>query len=478
MRGYQPVRALATAVPAAAAIVLLAGCRAFDVGAPSVDRRTRTVYDTSSSPTRSVATAVRMTRRSEGTGAVTVGLEADIRDEYARTSRQETTTVTTRRHLAFGLFPAAAEQYCAPDGADRSPCFKRPYPAAFVLGLPFVPIGTLRSLLWELPFGSYDCSKDKAHDAFSHVGLLGFHKFTTTVRKGPDYGPTVTEPPQVRTRTALAVPGPFSIEFSIPEENYRPPAATAGRDGRATFSLPSVSRDRTVKAYVAFRASSAPSGYGSEDWARGAVAQAAAQTHAFDITLRAPPSKPKPEPKPYVPPPRPQPPPPPPKPYEVIGIDRTADGKFIVRLEIKDKSKTLQIIPAVRPEVKDLVRNDYAEKHPYVPSEFIFATVEPETEGRGDVLVFTGLVFSVQPVKTDGWRYDAESRSGWVKLRIEDGISADEAKRWARENISAIVADKNVLVGAGTAPPPGATYRSLGETFENGLLTVEFQAVQ
>ena len=87
-------------------------------------------------------------------------------------------------------------------------------------------------------------------------------------------------------------------------------------------------------------------------------------------------------------------------------------------------------------------------------------------------------VFSVQPVKTDGWRYDAESRSGWVKLRIEDGISADEAKRWARDNISPIVADKNVLVGAGTPPPPGATYRSLGETFENGLLTVEFQAVQ
>jgi hypothetical protein len=57
-------------------------------------------------------------------------------------------------------------------------------------------------------------------------------------------------------------------------------------------------------------------------------------------------------------------------------------------------------------------------------------------------------------------------------------MTAEEAKRWARDNIEAIAREKNVLLEAGGAPPEGAVYRSLGETLEDGVLTVEFEAVE
>ena len=53
-----------------------------------------------------------------------------------------------------------------------------------------------------------------------------------------------------------------------------------------------------------------------------------------------------------------------------------------------------------------------------------------------------------------------------------------KVKAWARENIAAVVTDKNVLLTAGERPPEGATFRSLDENFSDGILTVEFEAVQ
>ncbi len=78
----------------------------------------------------------------------------------------------------------------------------------------------------------------------------------------------------------------------------------------------------------------------------------------------------------------------------------------------------------------------------------------------------------------DGWSYDHDSRRGWVRLRIPNGVSTEDARYWVRENIATILAEKDVLLEADKAPPSGVTYRSLGEKFENGILTVEFEAVQ
>ena len=57
-------------------------------------------------------------------------------------------------------------------------------------------------------------------------------------------------------------------------------------------------------------------------------------------------------------------------------------------------------------------------------------------------------------------------------------MPADDAKSWARKNIAAIISDKNVALEASKAPPSGAQYRSLAEKFEDGVLTVEFEAIE
>lgn len=49
---------------------------------------------------------------------------------------------------------------------------------------------------------------------------------------------------------------------------------------------------------------------------------------------------------------------------------------------------------------------------------------------------------------------------------------------YPREHIQAIVREKNVATEAGKAPPEGAMCRSLGESLEEGVLTVEFEAVE
>ena len=98
-------------------------------------------------------------------------------------------------------------------------------------------------------------------------------------------------------------------------------------------------------------------------------------------------------------------------------------------------------------------------------------------ENDGEYLTFTGWVFSVRPAE-DGWYYDAASRTGWIRLRVTGGIPASEAEAWAHENIAEIVKYKNAVLEPGKAPPPGAAFRSLGEKFEDGILTIEFEAVQ
>ncbi len=82
------------------------------------------------------------------------------------------------------------------------------------------------------------------------------------------------------------------------------------------------------------------------------------------------------------------------------------------------------------------------------------------------------------PYKVDGWEYDPVTLKGRIRLRVMGDMPASETKRWARENIAAIILDKNIVIEAGKAPPKGAKFQSLGENFTDGVLTVEFEAVE
>ena len=450
----------------AAPALVLAGCTAFNVGSPSVESHERTVYETADAP-RIQVTDVRMVHHAASGDSISVGLVADVRDEYARTSHVETDKTSRQRRLAFGFFPAAAELYCVPDKAERSACFKYGYPATFALGLPFTPLGTVRSLFLELPFGSYDCSKGKARDAFSHVGILGFHKYTTTT-KWVEAGPKRREAPQVTVRNAIPVPGPFEVEMDIPDLGGRPQTGVAGGDGRTAFQLPAVSRDQTVRVRVVFRTSLDVYGSGMGELTSRVLNHVAGRRYAFDLTLRGDGSLPPDGGRGERPPPI----------YRIREIRPEANGRYVVRAEILDESRTLAIaLRIVQPEVRQLVRENYQSNHPGEPIPYIREFLQYETEEDGRVLVFTGWAFSVRPAE-DGWRYDSRTRRGWVRMRIAGGIPAADAKRWARENIEAIVSDKNVVVAAGEAPPLGAKYRSLGETYEKGILKIDFEAVE
>ena len=164
-------------------------------------------------------------------------------------------------------------------------------------------------------------------------------------------------------------------------------------------------------------------------------------------------------------------------PFEYLDINPSVDGLYTVRVKVNDKSKTYGIGRLVESEAKRQMLKSYVADNPNTPPNYIRIAGELKTEENGSILIYTGRVFSARPVE-DGWHYDNESNRGWIRLRIGGGMPVEEAKRWARENIAVIVSEKNVTLEPGKAPPPGAQYRSLSESFEDGVLTIEFEALQ
>ena len=70
--------------------------------------------------------------------------------------------------------------------------------------------------------------------------------------------------------------------------------------------------------------------------------------------------------------------------------------------------------------------------------------------------------------------YDAIARRGKMAVRL-DGRDVPAARKWAIDNIAELAVGKNVVLVAGKAPPPGATYRTGNEHMtEDGLLEIEF----
>ena len=168
-----------------------------------------------------------------------------------------------------------------------------------------------------------------------------------------------------------------------------------------------------------------------------------------------------------------------PPPYDITTVESYTGGRAVYRVTIQDPSKTaFDIERIVRPEIERIVREAFESESFVTDRDSVRVAVIPDfCENR--TILFTAMAFSAEPV-ADGWTYDADSRRGTVRLRVTGRVDADAARRWARQNIANIVRDKNIALSsdAGTPPPLGATFRSLGESLEDGILTVEFEAVQ
>lgn len=478
------------AVLCAALAAPLGGCVAFNVGQPKVQSEVKTVMEEDRVAVRTEITKVGVAHQAPTYKDIRIGLSGDFREEYHRKSHTVTTSTLEQKRLAFGLFPGAAEEFSLPPGAEKHSCLKPDYPTAFVLGaLPaglFIGLGTVHSLVFELPFGSFDCWKKPPREGYSHLGLVGFHKYTAVISRGPERGADKEEPPVFKARTRVAANGPYHVEFSVPGLVYS--ARTnieAGATG-VSFPLPIVQQDYEVEAFVTFR--KIPGRAPADLPSRALLAKTDGKTHRFTLFLHPPPKpppqpKPQPEAKPALPPvvlpkSRPQPPEgstPAKRAFEVVAIQPHPDGQYEVRVRINDRQQTLTIGYEIIADIKRIVHDSYMDGHPLAREEYVSETVRWSTEEEGHILVYRAWAFSVQPV-TDSWRYSSATRRGSVSLRLSGGMGAEEAKRWARENISSIVADKNVLIRAGEAPPPGATYRTLDEEYRNGVLTVEFSA--
>ena len=164
-------------------------------------------------------------------------------------------------------------------------------------------------------------------------------------------------------------------------------------------------------------------------------------------------------------------------PYEITTEEAFSKGQAVYRVNITDSGLTaFEVVRMVKPEIETVLRDALAARMPGLPQDAIRAYVVPEfAENR--VIRFRGWAFAMKPI-ADGWRYNPETRRGVARFRLSGGMPPEEAKRWARENIEAIVMEKNVALEAGVAPPEGAKYRSLGEMLEGGVLTVEFEVVE
>lgn len=525
-----PLVSSLTAPAIATALLLGSGCVAFNVGQPEVITDTRDVPVPSSSPVAADVASVGLQVRQIGTDRVVVSLGADVDETFEKRSYRETWTIRKRRRLGVGLFPGMSEILLMPDKALSAAVFARkrhatgeyadnPLGQGTMYILKSVPmilmccipqvIGTVNSLLVE-PFGPWECEHDfvdpdyvrkltplkvtggtigrwQASEspkirvlskyanqlgvhtclnseggssglAFSHMGLVGIHKYVAVFVDGPEKGPSTVIGTESKRRS-VAVTGPYIVEFSIPDLDHMDWRRVAARETETTFPLPMAPRNCTAEAVVTFRPDHSAGAAAAGDITRKALAKAAEeQRFRIPVTLKG-----RGTPDGSM--------------YEVLDIRPLGGGKYVVRVAIKDKSKTFSISRSIEGEIKRLMREDYFGKHPETPAKDIRETTQCETEDSGSILVYTGWAFSVRPVR-DGWFYDSDTRRGWVRLRISGEMPAEDAKRWARENITAIVSEKNVVLEAGKAPPSGATYRSLAESFKDGVLTVEFEAVQ
>ena len=508
----------------ASILCLGAGCVAFNVGKPTVIIDEQKITEKSATPVNVEVVAAKPQYRQASTDRVSVGLCADIEETYEKRIHSETSTIRKQRRLAIGFFPGAAEIYSMPEGALSPVLFasqnsqgeynsnpqnlgKDYISSHLVFGVLSCGIAWVAPTVYSLlgaPFDSWECSHDYVDTAYvekslrhtgwwtasyspklgvlhrhsdelgihtcldvtrkesnpSHVGLIGSHKYVAVFVDGPTIGPSTVIGRETK-RDGKNVNGPYIVEFSIPELRHFDWKRVTSSESLTSFPLPIAPYNCRADAVVTFREDDSQRAGIADDLTRKTLAKAKGQSFRFEVNLQG-----SGDGSGRVS-----------KSYEIVGITPSGDGKYSVQVKILDKSKTFSIGRNLENEVKRLIREDYFGKHPETPMQHIRETVEWETEDGGNILVYTGWAFSVRPVD-DGWSYDSHTRRGWVRLRITGGMPAEDAKRWARDNIAAIVSEKNVEIEAGKVPPPGAAFRSLGESFENGILTVEFEAVQ
>ena len=488
-------------LPAAVFALLGSGCVAWNVGEPvshvervgsRIESKTLAERPVSSRPVFS---------QPDGK-SFRVGLSATVEKDVEMREIVSEKTVTTQNRMSFGLFPGWAEFVY-----ERNPGFARVkrivheakqetvsdsapawlhvivLPQASVFFAAFTLAGgviyTPYAMFVEPFSGSYECFRpphvDDMPAFWSHMAIVGFHRYQAT-SETPPVDRTITS----RRRTESGerrIPGPWQARLSIPAIRYERTVAVPGSGNEASFEIPPREGGGTESGTVTILPP-ANGGASSDAVNRTLLARLAGTSHSVHVAIPV-----KPAPRggagvvvtnvvvhQHLPPPTPGI-----APYAVLENDyENGTGRYLI--EITDPSKTgPEIHELAAGRIEREVRDAYLAENPGVPADAVRAHAAPSYQERK--IRYTVSVFSLVP-EVDGFSYDGASRTGVLKLRVPPNADLSAAKRYVRDNISAIVSDKNAVIRTGEPPPRGATYRSLDENYVDGILTVEFEAVE
>ncbi len=482
------------------------GCVAFNVGRP--ERFTSELnagVETRTTSRKALYSQPVMERDRAGQN-VSVSLlgEVELGEQKCRIVNE--IDIYRQKRMSFGFFPSAAERYLRPDdsahpfwsydsyyGKDTIQDRDDAGSLSFlffgpIIGLPLIPY----ALLVEPFAGNWDCdhpwrigdddwipsSNGDGYHPFSNAGgrtaasyfhtvPFGFFRHTQlrySQKRFKEARPVETA---VFRRESAIVRGPYRVDFSVSALGFSDSREVASGAADATFRLPTGVSVPDAVARVNYRPPVGGLAAIRDESQRILLEDAMRWTHvvplgplgagAHIVVAVGAPRK---------------------APIRYLREKDDERGRSVYLAEILDETKdAFEIAAFVRPLLLEELRAEFAERHPALDRGFVRAWVDYETEDDGATLVFSGAAFSMQPV-ADGWRYDAASRRGTVRLRLSKEAELADARQWARENVESIVRDRNVVLSAGSAPPPGARFRSLSEHFEDGILILEFEAVE
>jgi hypothetical protein len=326
------------------------------------------------------------------------------------------------------------------------------------------------------------------------LGLAGVVKYPDVFVTSEKLGTQMLPESGTNVQTSY-VGGPFEVELRIPEVGFCQRKTVRKYESRVDFTLPTdyraeemepckgkwgvpTQRRRRYQGLLTFR-DTGPHDNEQEVWSQ-------ADGRSFEIELclekggsyMNPPGRAVVKEGPFHPEPRvvevrkPDGPP--------YNVEKTVDGEGRTVWRVKILAENLNAFAVDReakPQILEELREDFAGRNPDVPRGEINAWAAYTTEDGGRTLVYVGVAESLIP-SLESLTYSAEARRGTVTMRLAGRADLRRSKEFVRNNISAIVCDKNVVLTAGERPPDGATYRSLDENFADGVLTVEFEAVE
>ena len=167
----------------------------------------------------------------------------------------------------------------------------------------------------------------------------------------------------------------------------------------------------------------------------------------------------------------PSPNPPPKGGYSVVKFEKVSNATCQYDFEVLFAGNvTFKETAKVQSEVRSLLVKEFFAANGHdgvndVRTSFL-SWKQRELAIEGSVAVFKMSVVRIE--------YDEATGSGKIVVRL-DGRDMEAAQKWVRENVAALVAEKNVALVVGQPPPPGAHYKtgSLHKT-EDGLMEVKF----